>query len=292
MVYVAGVGAPEASGETLRVGVAQSAGATVSNVNAAAVTLARLEELCSRLARALGVRVRAVQPKSYEELGRDVADGRIELAWLPPVVASRLAQAGRVLPLALPVRRGKATFYTALFVREDSPITTLDQLKSARAAWVDPSSASGYAVIRAALRTTGRRVSQAIGSEHFEGSHQGVVRAVLEGRADVGATYCQREPGGGVLRGGWGDAKVRVLLDYGPIPSDILAVGMKVPGPVIQRLRQLIVLPGEPLVIGALRELFEAEGFVRAEPAHFAPLASLLAHLDAGPVGPSVAPGC
>ncbi len=290
-MYVAGVGAPEVSGETLRVGVAQSAGATVSNVNAAAVTLARLEELCSRLARALGLQVRAVQSKSYEELGREMADGRVELAWLPPVVASRLGQAGRVLPLALPLRRGKATFFTALFAREDSPIASLDQLANARAAWVDPSSASGYAVIRAALRSTGRRVSHAFGTERFEGSHQAVVRAVLEGRADVGATYCQREPGGGVLRGGWGDAKVKVLLDYGPIPSDILAVGMKVPGPVIHRLRQLIVQPGDALVVAALRDLFEAEGFVRAEPAHFAPLAPLLAHLDDRGVGPSQMPG-
>lgn len=83
---------------------------------------------------------------------------------------------------------------------------------------------------------------------------------------------------------------MRVLLDYGPIPSDILAVGMKVPGPVIQRLRQVIVQPGEPLVTAALRELFEAEGFVRAEAAHFAPLAPLLAHLDDGPGRPSLAP--
>lgn len=130
-------------------------------------------------------------------------------------------------------------------------------------------------MIRAALRSSGRRVSQLFASERFEGSHQAVVRAVLEGRADTGATYCHTEAGRGIVHGGWGDARVRVLLDYGPIPADVLAVGMQVEGPMIQRLRQLFVSPGEPTVATAACELFEAEGFVRAEPAHFAPLAGL-----------------
>lgn len=277
---------------TLRVGIARNSGATVGSVSAAAVMLARLDELCRRLGSALQTRVIAAPAESYEELGREAGEGNTELAWLPPVIGSRLVQAGRVLPIVLPLRRGKATFHTALFVRDDSKLTHLGEVSGARAAWVDPSSASGYAVIRAALRSSGRRVSQLFASERFEGSHQAVVRAVLEGRADTGATYCHTEAGRGIVHGGWGDARVRVLLDYGPIPADVLAVGMQVEGPMIQRLRQLFVSPGEPMVATAACELFEAEGFVRAEPAHFAPLAPLLAHLDDGPeTRPSIPPG-
>lgn len=99
--------------------------------------LARLDELCRRLGSALQTRVIAAPAKSYEELGREAGEGNTELAWLPPVIGSRLVQAGRVLPIVLPLRRGKATFHTALFVRDDSNSLTWAKSRApARRGWI------------------------------------------------------------------------------------------------------------------------------------------------------------
>jgi phosphate/phosphite/phosphonate ABC transporter binding protein len=263
------------------VGVARSVGVTqaAANVSAAAVTLVRLGAFCEKLGSALGVRVEPRQSKSYQELGREMELGQVDLAWLPPAVALALTRRRRALPVALPVRRGTAMFHSALFTRPDSELVRLDQLAGTSAAWVDPSSASGYLVIRAALRASGRHPSQLFAREHFAGSHEGVVRAVLDRGADVGATYCHRE-GGGLGSAGWGQSEVRVLLDYGPIPADLIAAAVTLPGATIQKLRVLLLDSAVSPFTQAACELFEAERFTRAEPSHLAPLERLLKHLD------------
>ena len=105
-------------------------------------------------------------------------------------------------------------------------------LEGARAAWVDRQSVSGYLLIRAHLRSLGIMPERAFTSDRFFGSHEAVVRAVVDGSADVGATFIhlderpgRREPR--ILRAGWGDAKVRVIAHAGPIPSDVVAASTR-----------------------------------------------------------------
>ena len=65
------------------------------------------------------------------------------------------------------------------------------------------------------------------GEELFLRSHAEVVRAVLDGRADVGATYAQRPaPGQPIQRAGFLDVaperSIRVLEWTRPIPNDVI----------------------------------------------------------------------
>ena len=66
------------------------------------------------------------------------------------------------------------------------------------------------------------------GAELFESSHTGVVKAVLEGRADAGATYAERPADGHpITRAGFvavaPERKVRVLEWTATIPNDVIA---------------------------------------------------------------------
>ena len=241
-------------------------------------TRARLDRFCEKLAGALGV---AVEPKAlwhYHHLVDGLDAGEIEFAWLPPLVALRATASRRVVPVALPSRNGSAAYSAALFVREDSAVKTLADLHGLRAAWVDRQSAAGYLLVRALLKARGVDVDLAFDAEQFLGAHDAVARAVVEGDADVGATYAHLDEAGQVLRAGWGQAKVRVLASVGPIPADVIAASIRVPVPLTRALRDALLGAGD--VAATARDLFGAEGFVAARAEHLDALTGLLSSIE------------
>lgn len=242
---------------------------------------ARLDALCAALGAATGLVVEPHVARDYPALLDDMHSGRINVAWLPPVLALRSASAGRALPVALPVRRGLSSFHTALFARAGTALRRPADLAGARAAWVDKNSASGYLVIRAALRAQGVDTAKAFGEERYYASHPAVVHAVISGECDVGATYLHHAPGaGGVWRAGWGDANVHVIARVGPIPADVIAAGVHTPAARIRAVQRAFVSGEHASLAEAARQLFEADSFVAAESSHLEPLEKLLAFLE------------
>src|SRR5690606_3777649 len=236
---------------------------------------------CAALADATGLPAVAHAASDYPDLLQALRAGQVDIAWLPPVVALRAASTGRALPIALPVRRGVSSFYSALFARSESPYRRPADLLGVRAAWVNAQSASGYLVIRAALRAQGVDLARAVAEEKFVGSHAAVVRAVLDDQADVGATFLHHDPaGGGVWRAGWGNQEVSVIARVGPIPADVLAAGVHVPVARIRPVQEALTGNAHPRLVAAGSLLLEADGFVAAQSAHLAPLEKLLGFLE------------
>jgi phosphonate transport system substrate-binding protein len=242
-----------------------------------------LEEFCLALAEATGLEVVPRGVWHYHHLLEGLADREIDLVWLPPILALRATANGRVIPIALPVRNGVSAYRAALFCRVDSPLESLADLKHVRAAWVDRQSAAGYLIIRAHMASLGISLEEAIGSENFVGTHDGVAGAVLDGDADVGATYVYLDERGGdrprVLKAGWGEAPVRMLAYSGAIPSDIIAADRHVPAPLRALVQQTLVQPGHGRLKSAARLLLSAEGFIAPTNEHLEPLTRLLSSL-------------
>jgi len=149
----------------------------------------KLARFCRGLAEASGLTVHAHGMFHYHHLSTALDEGKLDLVWLPPLLALRATGKGSIVPIALPVRHGVSTYSTALFSRPDSSIRGIEDLKGVRAAWVDPHSASGYLVIRALLRSRGVDLAAAFAKNVFLGAHDAVVKVVLAGQADVGATF-------------------------------------------------------------------------------------------------------
>src|SRR5438067_9347542 len=130
------------------------------------------------LAKGLGSPVMASMADDYEQLLKCVLDGAVDVAWLPPLLHARAAEQGARL-VALPQRGGWLTFRSALLVRNDDPAKKISDLRGARAAWRDRSSASGYLFPRLELPPA------AIGAEKFFGSVIDAAQAVVNGDADL-----------------------------------------------------------------------------------------------------------
>lgn len=259
----------------MRVGVALTSAATREHVDA----------FCLALAAATGLDVTGIGLWHYHRLLEAMETGDVDIAWLPPILAAQAAQDGRAIPLAVPVRGAVSSYSTALFVRESSPVRSPADLNGARAAWVDRQSVSGYLLIRAHLRALGTAPERVFVSDRFLGSHEAVVRAVLDDNADVGATFIHLDERPGrsnprILRAGWGDATVRVIAQAGPIPSDVVAASARL-GPTEARLVQDALLQGRYAALRtASMALTGADVFVAPVAAHLQALALLLPRLD------------
>jgi phosphonate transport system substrate-binding protein len=184
------------------------------------------------------------------------------------------------------VRNGASSYMTALFARSDAPCRAIGDLRELRAAWVDRQSAAGYLVLRAHLRALGVNLEEAFHENVFCGTHDEVARAVMEGDADVGATFMHVEPdathpsGERIVRAGWGHASVHVVTRAGPIPSDVMAASVRVPVATMRAVQRALVSEELGELRKAARALFGAESFVGALSEHLDPLSRLISRIE------------
>ena len=208
-------------------------------------------ELCSLASAASGVRFEPVFASSYDELAAAIREGEVGLAWLPPVPTIELENRGVASVLAIPARRGATTYHAAFITRRGGP-KTLAELRGRRAAWVQRDSAAGYLVPRMHLAAQGFDVLRFFSRELFVHSHNAVVDAVVNGDADVGATFCNVDvPTGRVVRSSWQDESgaslrpVEAIATMGPIPNDAVVASGAVPAAARSALtRWLLTLDG------------------------------------------------
>ncbi len=176
---------------------------------------ARFEELASWLRTHAALDLERSAESTYYDLAGSVREGRCDIAWLPPVAYAWLAEA--VTPLGSIVRDGRTSYASTLVVTDESPIHGVDELRGARAGWVDPWSAAGYVVPRIELAKAGIDPAHGFASETFYGTHREALEALRRGDCDFAGTY----------DGAWAELEglqVRKILTFGSIPPDVLVV--------------------------------------------------------------------
>jgi phosphonate transport system substrate-binding protein len=239
------------------------------------VAVERLSALCRAASTACESEVIPRSFTSYAELARAIATGDVDVVWTPPIAAALWVEQGIVDFMALPMRAGKLFYHTA-FIQRRGAGKTLDKLRGSRVAWVDMQSASGYLVPRIHLASLGHDPSSFFGEEGFHKTHRAVVDAVVNGQADVGATYCQLD-GKKVVTAAWTLADgssirpVEIVASAGPIPNDAI-VGTRSLS-TIDRSRFLrFLLNPSPEGKAGLRDVFNTPDFRLAKDDHFQPL--------------------
>lgn len=205
---------------------------------------------------------------SYEELVRLLRDGTIDVAWLPPIPFARLEEERIVRPLVRVERGGGDAFVAVLFARSDGALFRLEDLRGRHVGWVDPLSTTGYVVPR--MRLAARFPGPMFARESFFGSHAGVVRAVLDGVVDVGASYGGFTESGELVRGAFLDVgaladELRVLESFGAIPPDVIAVHARVGDALEDALATAFEATAtNPEILASVRAVFGAMFFSRS----------------------------
>ena len=196
-----------------------------------------LGALCHELSVMLGLRIVSAFPESYSALTSELEKDRVQLAWMPPVLMVLTDEQIPLRPLLSAIRDDRTMYSSVLFVDAERSFQQIEDLRGKTVAWVDATSASGYMYPRLHLAAYGVDPNKLFGKELFLGSHPEVVRAVFDGRADVGATYAELPiEGQPVRRAGFCDVlpdrRGRVIEWTRPIPNDLLVAHSNVPDSV------------------------------------------------------------
>ncbi len=226
-----------------------------------------LATMCELLSADSGFPVEGRDLRQPNQLARALAKGEVDVGWISPTLLLMDPGLAHVVPLLSSVRQGAACFHALLFCSTRIDAESVDDLRGAHAAWVAPSSAAGYLVPRLSLARKGYDLHEVFGDESFHDTHGKVAKAVLRGKADVGATYGHFSRGdaerGELVGAGFIEhgpfASIRILDVSGPIPADMIVARPEVPIP--QRIAFAAALArlahdpvgGDPLsrVIGA-----------------------------------------
>jgi len=242
------------------------------------------ERICARLSADVGATIEPWCASSPSALAEALASGDAHLAWSSPTLLLLSDEIADVIPLLSTVRQGVAFFHGILFVADDSPIRSLDDLRGKRVAWVARTSAAGYIFPRISLARAGYDVATLFAAETFYDAHGAVARAVFEDRADVGATFAvfeQGDPKRAMVNSGYRhavtDRGARVIDAAGPIPSDLVVAMPSVPVRMRARIANaLCKLADDTSGSALIRELMNAERFEPFSQTSFVELETLL----------------
>jgi len=150
---------------------------------------AALADVCRELGVLLGTSVRAFHPETYMHLVSELEKDRVQYAWMSPALVVLAVEHIQLRPLLSSVRGDSTAYRSALFVDASRPITSMEECRGMRVAWVDQTSASGYLYPRLELAARGIDPEGLFSEQLFMPSHAAVVRAGLDGRSEVGARY-------------------------------------------------------------------------------------------------------
>lgn len=225
----------------------------------------RAEAAETTLSRALGEPVSVHVAKSYGELEREIATGKVDLAWVPAAACVHLPPVRGIFTV---VRQGQTTYRSALVARKDVPLT-LATLRGTHAAWVDPLSTGGYLLAMARLRQEGIDPDRCFASQAFFGSHRLAVEAVLHGNADVTAVSTRAtDPEGLATVFRWyagpaGD-RLSAIAITDECLNDAFVITAEVPEAASRQIVEKLSLEGDGARAKILA-VFEADGMVKTQ---------------------------
>jgi phosphonate transport system substrate-binding protein len=168
--------------------------AVVPDENATGVEK-RYEAFVNYLSKELGVPVKLRIANDYAAVIEGQIAGNIHVAKYGPASYARAFMNGaKVEPFAMEVNKdGTKGYYSVLYVKQDSPIKSIDDLKGKNLGLVDPNSTSGNNVPRFAMDKMGIDPEKYFSNVVYTGSHENAVIALQQGTVDAAFNWWNDE---------------------------------------------------------------------------------------------------
>jgi len=229
--------------------------------------LAAGEEFGRVLGGLVGTPVRVTVASDYAAVIEALRNQTADLAFVHPagyVLANREAKARIVVQN---LWHGKRTFTSRLFVRKDSGLKTLEDLRGKTIAFVDPASSSGYIYPMVMLIQRGlvknRDPKTFFREVVFSGAHDASMRALLNGHVDAIAAFdlaaeeyikdpAERE-------------RVTWVAETPPIPEAGIAARSGLDPAMFDKVRDALIRIRAPEHGALLRRLYNIDGFGPAD---------------------------
>jgi phosphonate transport system substrate-binding protein len=236
------------------------------------------------------VPVRIYPAGDYAGVMQAFAARQVEVATMGPLPFARiwLDTGGNIEPLVVARDADGTTSYVAvMYVRADSAIRGLEEMRGHSLAWADPNSTSGYLVPRSELREAGIDPDRFFSRTGFAGGHEQAIVAVLGRQYDAGVTWSSGvgDEAQGFSRGGLravvekgmvNMADLRIIWRSRPIPNGPTAVRADTPQAFRDDMRAfMLALPTAHPDVFRQIERGAAAGYASADTAMFAPVVAM-----------------
>ena len=238
-----------------------------------------------------GVPTRIFPAGDYAGVMQGFAARQLEIAGLGPVGYARiwLDTNCNIEPLVVALEEdGSDSYVSLMYVRADSGITTLEQMRGRSLAWADPNSTSGFLVPRSELREAGINIDQFFSRAGFAGGHEQGVIAVLQRQYDGGVTWASGigEESQGFTRGNLRAmveknmlrmSDIRLIWRSRPIPNGPIGVRSDLPEAFRADMRAFhLALPAAHPDIYREIERGTGAGYAVREHAFFDPIVAMV----------------
>jgi phosphonate transport system substrate-binding protein len=236
--------------------------------------LAAGEDFARVLGGLVGIPVRVTVASDYAAVIEALRNRTADLAFVHPagyVLASREAGARIVVKN---VWHGKTTFTARFYVRRDSGLRALEELRGRTVAFVDPASSSGYVYPMVHLMERGlvrnRDPKTFFREVVFAGSHDAAMRALLNGHVDVITSFdMAREQ---YVKDPAERERVTWVAETVPIPEAGVAARDGLDPAVVARVREALLTIRPPEHAALLERLYDIDGFEPAEDQEYDPV--------------------
>ena len=236
--------------------------------------LAAGEEFGRVLGELSGTKVRVTVASDYAAMIEALRNRTADLAFAHPVgyvVANRETKA---MIVARNVWHGKATFTSRIYVRKDSGLKSVEDLRGKTMAFVDPVSSSGYVYPMLLLIQRGliknKDPKTFFREVMFSGSHDASMRALQNGHVDAIASFdlapeqyikdpAERE-------------KILAVAETQPIPESGIAARDGLDPGVVARVRTALLKMRGPHYAALLGRLYGIDGFEPANDKDYDPV--------------------
>lgn len=247
--------------------------------------LAAGEEFGRVLGQLAGLPVRVTVASDYAAVIEALRNRTADLAFVHPggyVLASREARATILVKNRW---HGKTSFTARVFVRRESGLTRLEDLRGKTIAFVDPASSSGYIYPMVMLIQRGlvqqRDPKTFFREVVFSGSHDAGMRALLNGHVDALASFDLAPEQ--YLKDPAERARLAWVAETPPIPEAGIAARDGLAPAVLARLRNALLQIRPPAHAALLKRLYDIDGFEAAEDREYDPVRAAMELLGARP---------
>src|SRR5881396_3460671 len=247
--------------------------------------LAAGEEFGQALGRLYGAPVRVTVASDYAAVIEALRNRTADLAFVHPggyVLASREAKA-RII--ARNLWHGKSSFTSRIFVRKDSGLKALEDLRGKTMAFIDPASSSGYIYPMVLLIQRGlvknRDPKTFFREVVFAGSHDAGMRALLNGHVDALASFdMAREQ---YLSDPAQRERIVFVAETPAIPEAGIAARGGLDPATFAKVREALLQIHGPAYAELLKRLYEIDGFAPAEDREYDPVRAAIELLGVRP---------
>jgi phosphonate transport system substrate-binding protein len=232
----------------------------------------RYEPLAQYLSKKLGMKIKLSVLPRYGNIIDNFTSEKLDGAFFGSFTYTLAHTKLGVEVIARPVSLdGTSTYYGLIFVRKDSGIKSIREMKGKRFAFVDKATTAGYLLPLAYFRRHKLNFHGYLKEVYFAGTHEDVIYDVLNRKADIGAaknTVFEKL----VAKDGRLQKELTVLERSPNVPSNGLAMRRHLDSAIREKLKEaLLGMDRDPEGIAVLKA-FGARKFIETTEKDYRPV--------------------